>query len=437
MLYREPLVFFAARGDGSIMDGAIPLRERHIIVAVLALVLLASAVFAALRRDIRQGFDEVAQVSYVAEMQDKGPAAPLTALRMLDPESYAFTGEANYLNHPPLYYTALAAIGPKLEHHPGAVIWFRIANCLLAALGLALCLTISVPQGRLEFYAYAVPLVAMPVLVALAAAVNNDNAAFAGGALTLAALYRLLQERRRRWLSLALIGVVVAGWAKLTGLLLAGIAAAVVLAFLWRKKDLPRYGAALAICGFLVAALPYLLFILHYGSPAPETAAQYAMLQTGSKMFGWAQAPRLSFSAYAMSFLSDFLLRTLPVFQPGGPGAYAVFVIPAATAVLAVCGTVISLRRMVRGGEGALDVLVIACAAAVALTFAIHIGFSYRRHLATGWMLDAYPRYYLPLAPLVPLACISAARAITRARVRRAVLAALIAAPLIFTLAGI
>ena len=54
--------------------------------------------------------------------------------------------------------------------------------------------------------------------------------------------------------------------------------------------------------------------------------------------------------------------------------------------------------------------VVIAGTLALAATLAIHVGYSYSRHLATGWLLDAYPRYYRPLAGLSLAATIEASR---------------------------
>jgi len=50
------------------------------------------------------------------------------------------------------------------------------------------------------------------------------------------------------------------------------------------------------------------------------------------------------------------------------------------------------------------------------LTFVIHRVFSHPYHLAFGWVTSAYPRYYLPLAALVPLAGLSLFAAIKQPR---------------------
>ena len=83
---------------------------------------------------------------------------------------------------------------------------------------------------------------------------------------------------------------------------------------------------------------------------------------------------------------------------------YAMLALPVAALGCALAGVALSLRRLWRREDGALDVVVVAGAIAIGATFAIHVVYSYGRHLATGWLMDAYPRYYLPLAAIVPLA---------------------------------
>ena len=73
---------------------------------------------------------------------------------------------------------------------------------------------------------------------------------------------------------------------------------------------------------------------------------------------------------------------------------------------------------------------------ALAATFAIHVSYSYGRHLETGWLMDAYPRYYLPLAAIVPLAGLSLLAAINVPVWRTALLALLIGGPVLFRIFG-
>ena len=66
----------------------------------------------------------------------------------------------------------------------------------------------------------------------------------------------------------------------------------------------------------------------------------------------------------------------------------------------------------------------------------MHVTYSYGRYAATGWLMDAYPRYYLPLIAILPLACLSLLGAIEAPRWRNALLAFLIAGPVAFRIFG-
>ena len=89
---------------------------------------------------------------------------------------------------------------------------------------------------RHEFYAYAVPLACIPVLVPIAGAVNNDNLAFLGGAVAMLGAWQLVATGRGRWLARrARSALIAASWAKLTGLMLTGAMLGAVIAYLlWR-----------------------------------------------------------------------------------------------------------------------------------------------------------------------------------------------------------
>src|ERR1700737_3602381 len=90
----------------------------HVYVIVLFFFVVA-ATLSAVRKDVTRGFDEVAHTSYVAHLQRSGETWPaFENMRMLDPSSFRFTSELNYLNHPSPYYVLLARLGPNLEGHP-------------------------------------------------------------------------------------------------------------------------------------------------------------------------------------------------------------------------------------------------------------------------------------------------------------------------------
>ena len=409
------------------------------IVAVILLLFVLSAVFSAQRKDVTQGFDEVAHLSYVAQIQRNGDFWPrLETLRMLDPQTFHFTGEANYLNHPPFYYALMAALGPRIENNPGTVFIHRLLNIVIVAIGLAAAMTIGLFAGfdRQRLYAYCVPLACIPVLGPLAGAVNPDNAAFTGGAIATLAAWQLVSTQHTSWLLAALAGALIASWAKLTGLLLTGgLLAGIFVYLLWRGRFHHQWILPIGLTAILALA-PYAVFVAQYGSPTPDTPAQIALLETGARATGWADAARLSIPAYVLHFLSGFVAGWMPTLAPRNIMNYAALALPIGVLLCALAGFTISVRRLLRREETAIDIIVVAGILAIAATLACNILFSYGRHLSTGWMMDAYPRYYLPLAAVVPLAGLSLLSAVEHPRWRMGLIAFFIAGPLLFRLLG-
>jgi hypothetical protein len=416
-----------------------PATTNFFVAAVILGLFVLSAAFSAERKPISAGFDEEAHASYVAHIQHSGDAWPdLNAMRLLDPQSFQFTGAANYLNHPPPFYDLLAGLGPQLEGRPQALLAHRLIDIAIASLGFAALLGLGLAARfpRHEFYAFAVPLACIPVLVPIAGAINNDNLAFLGGAVATLGAWQLVATDRAGWLTVALLGLIAASWAKLTGLLLAGAMLSAVIAYLlWRRRL--GWSALMPIAlAFALAAAPYIIFAVQYGSPTPQTPAQIALLQDGARSAGWADLPRKSFAAYIVYFVIAFVADWMPALGERNVLQYSMLAIPVAALGCALAGIAVSLRRLWRRQETALDVVVIAGTVALVATFAIHVTYSYGRHVATGWMMDAYPRYYLPLAAIVPLAGLSLLAAIEAPRWRAALLAFLIAGPAIFRVFG-
>jgi hypothetical protein len=409
------------------------------ICAFILLLFIVAATLSAMRKDVTRGFDEVAHVSYIAQLQKTGEVWPhLNEMRMLDPLSFHFTGVRNYLNHPPFYYELLAHIGPNLEGHPQAIIVYRLLNVALAASGLAALLAIQfvVQLPRLAFYAYVVPLACIPVLAPIAGAVNNDNAAFAGGGIATLAAFKLLSTGTRARFIAALCGLVIAAWAKLTGLLLVGGMIGCVLAWLFWQQRLPyRWGLLFGLAAVL-ASVPYIVLFIQYGSPTPNTLGQIAMVKTGAHAVGWDSTIRMSPIAYVIHFVSVFVLEWMPSLESRSALNYAALSIPVVATLLAIVGLVISARRVMHGSAGPLDIVVVSGGLAFAATLAIHCAFGYERHIAYGWMLDAYPRYYLPLAAIIPFAGISLLSAIKSSRARAIFTGFLILGPIVFWLIG-
>jgi hypothetical protein len=416
-----------------------PATTNFFVAAVILGLFVLSAGLSAERKGISAGFDEVAHASYVAHIQHSGDAWPdLKSMRLLDPQSFQFTAAANYLNHPPPFYGLLAALGPRLEGQPQALLAHRLIDIAIASLGFAALLGLGIAARfpRHEFYAFAVPLACIPVLVPIAGAINNDNLAFLGGAVATLGAWQLVATDRAGWLAVALLGLIAASWAKLTGLLLIGAMLGAVIAYLlWRRRL--SWSALMPIAlAFALAAAPYIIYAVQYGSPTPQTPAQIALLEDGARTAGWADLPRKSFASYVVYFVIAFIADWMPALGERNVLQYSMLAIPVAALGCALMGIALSLRRLWRRQDTALDVVVVAGTVALVATFAIHVTYSYGRHLATGWLMDAYPRYYLPLAAIVPLAGLSLLADVKAPRWRAALLAFLIAGPAIFRVFG-
>lgn len=428
--------FDAPAGD---RESAASAKTNWRVYAVVLLLFIVAATLSATRKDVTRGFDEVAHASYIAHLQHTGETWPAFAdMRMLDPSSFRFTAEANYLDHPSPYYALLARLGPGLEGHPEAIVVHRLFNVALAAIGLAALMAIGLAANlpRLTLYAYIIPLACIPVLAPLAGAVNNDNAAFAGGAIATLAAFQLLATGSRAWLLSALGGVIVASWAKFTGLLLAGgLVAGVLLWLLWRGRLPSRWILPIAIAALLAGA-PYVALFAQYGSPTPRTPGEIAMIKAGAQAAGWDSAERMMPLAFAAHFVSEFVLEWMPTLKPRNALNYAALAIPIAAALCAFAGIAVAVRRIACGKEGPLDVVIAAGALAFAATFVIHGIFSYQLHTEFGWLTTAYPRYYLPLAAVIPLAGLASLGAIKQPSARAILLVFLIAGPVVFRLLG-
>src|ERR1700730_18189581 len=125
-------------------QSAVAAKANWLVCAFVLLLFVAAATLSAIRKDVTLGFDEVAHASYVAHLQHSGETWPaFEDMRMLDPSGFGFTSEANYLDHPSPYYLLLARIGPTLEGHPGAILFDRLFNVALVAIGLAALMAVG------------------------------------------------------------------------------------------------------------------------------------------------------------------------------------------------------------------------------------------------------------------------------------------------------
>ncbi|MGD0418863.1 MAG: hypothetical protein ABSA68_04685 [Xanthobacteraceae bacterium] len=157
------------------------------------------------------------------------------------------------------------------------------------------------------------PLVWIPILVQLGATVTNDDLAFFGGALATLGVWQLVATGRGLWLACALIGMVAAAWAKLTGLLLTAAMVGAALMYLQWRGRMRLSWMMVAGAVLVLAAAPYIIFVWQYGSPTPGMPAQIALLQDGARAAGWTDLPRKSFPLYLASFIVAFIADWMPV----------------------------------------------------------------------------------------------------------------------------
>jgi hypothetical protein len=206
----------------------------------------------------------------------------------------------------------------------------------------------------------------------------------------------------------------------------------VLLWLQWRGRLPSRWVGLIAIAALLAAA-PYVALFVQYGSPTPRTPGQIAMIKSGALAVGWDSAERMTPASYAAHFVSEFVLEWMPILKPRNALNYAALTIPIAAALCAFVGFLVAVQRIAYEKAGPLDIVVAAGMLAFAATFLLH---GYELHTEFGWQTTAYPRYYLPLAAIVPLAGLSLLDAIKPPSARAMLLVFLIAGPLVFRLLG-
>lgn len=390
----------------------VPGRSIRVVYGLLLLGYAALCTSFAILAPFPAGYDERAHYSYAVHLAGEPELSPsFDAMFLVDPDAHsAWTNDRNYLNHPPFYYGSVAlplralsgtaAVSPLL---------LRLANVAMSVAALALALQIGLradwpAPARLVF---GVMLATTPTLPLLGGIVTNDNLAWLGGALCCLGAYRLLSGGLSGGrLAMLAAGVALASLAKLTAAMLCGLFLIVVLVTLaardgWRTLADRRLILALVFCS--LALLPYLWLWSEYGSPAPYTKGQAAILeQRLAEIPAWREQ-RHDLLRYAGHFVLSLLMFWPPT-VPRAAIEIALLAVPLACLVLAVLGVVIASRPPRHRHRTPIEVLVLCGTIAVAVVMAVHLGFTFERHLETGWLKGVYPRYYFPLLPLLAAA---------------------------------
>jgi hypothetical protein len=380
------------------------------------LILLAYASLCALfalTAPFPAGFDEHAHFSYVAHIAERDDLAPSfddMVLIGLD-HGAAWTAQPNYLNHPSFYYVAIAWLADTFgASRPRSVTLLRLANAALSAAALALVLQIGLragwpPSARLAF---GVMVATVPTLPVLGGLVTNDNLAWFGGALCCLGAFSVLEEGPTRGALAKLVGgFVLASFAKLTAAMLAGgllIGTLVALSMRdgWRSLADRRVLLGLTFAAF--ALVPYVHFWAEYGSPAPYSAGQAATLEDRLAAIPEWRHQRYDLPRYAGHFFLSLLMFWSPLLPRTG-FEFMLLAGPLTCLALAAAGVLLAARSVGRGRVDPAELLVLCGVIAIGAVLAVHLGFTFARHLDTGWLKGVYPRYYFPLVAVVPAAC--------------------------------
>jgi hypothetical protein len=157
--------------------------------------------------------DELQHLSYIRWEEAHPSLFPrYEALRTLAPDLVHWDG-AGRLSHPSIYYLAMAVFDRAFH----SVVALRLANLALALAGATILLRAGfeaiADEGQRAVYFVLVVL--FPKTGLVAGMINNDNVA-----LVAVALGFLGMVRRQRWL--VALGLALAGWTKLTALLMLG-----------------------------------------------------------------------------------------------------------------------------------------------------------------------------------------------------------------------
>lgn len=354
-----------------------PLARPRAEVSALVLFIIfhfAGAFTIALIQPFPSVIDELQHLSYVQLMKEAPAIFPdYSTMLVLAEDMSGWTQTSNYLNHPPLYYLILA---PLLNVSGGDLYALRLANVGLSTAALSLAALgsrrlLPTSEARILFYAV---LFTLPKAAVLGGTINNDNLALLSGALLFIGLTRT--ERGGTWLAAALF---IAGWTKLTALVMVGTA---TLAWrLWpvlisRQLVFSRTDVFLGTAGFL-AALPYLHTACMTGGLLVVNDGQFYV------------PPDARLVLEPLQFLARFLRDLAAKWSAlegnvlGGAGA---------ALILILFGTAVTEKASLR-------LVLLPVTAALAVGFVAHVSFGWAFYQRLGDLTVAQTRYYNVIWP--------------------------------------
>jgi dolichyl-phosphate-mannose--protein O-mannosyl transferase len=376
--------------------------KRYIIAISLCFVLIAEAF--AFTIPFPNAFDEAAHISYSIHLIKNHSIMPNFNNF---PLYYGETAYSNHLRHPPLYYAIMKPF-IILFYPPSIynVLTLRFVNILLTYCGVLLTLLIGLRTNwnRLSLNIFALLVVTIPNLPAIAATINNDNLAIFGGCLSIFAMHNILtQEKVSQNSFLVFFGLSLASSAKFTAFLLIAsfLSTAFIYLLLTKKYHVFTHkNFKLGLCLFFLSLIPYCIFFLQFGSPVPGASRAFELGSLIGFDRGFTDI-RLSLPQYAIHFV-HMMAANWPVI--GRP--YHPILLPGICLfLLSGIGWVLSTRRFVLGSQTAIDAIIMCGGAAFLVTISIHFVHAYNVHTRTGALSGIHPRYYFPLLAVLPASC--------------------------------
>jgi hypothetical protein len=372
------------RSDPEVMRSG-PLTERGaqqakpgIVVWAVAAILLAMHLAIGLGTlrftAFPTGFDELQHLSVILAQREAPTIFPdHQSYRVISEDDFSqWTEKQNYLNHPSLYYLALA---PFAGGDESIVPRLRAVNLFLSIAALVIAMAAGMRLFRTDAQRIVFLLLAwaFPKGPTIGGMINNDNLASLAGAIV---VMGMAGGAPGAWLVAG--GLALAGWTKLTALISLGLAvAAWRLILVWSDGlRLVTFDHALLGVGALAGACPYLVNYARTGQLLYVSHDQWWIPGSPGIM---------EFGAYFFDFGAR-LAAKWPAIEGSLPFALPLLILVA----ILTLGTALSGRS---------QPIALAFLAALAGTFALHVAFGWQAYIEVGDLSVAQTRYYNAIWP--------------------------------------
>jgi len=362
-------------------------------VALILSIYLTITMFMSVSLPFPWQFDELQHLSMIRSEADHPTLFPeYERQHVLQEDTEHWSPTKNHINHPSLYYLALAPV----VRLGGGVLLIRFLNAGLSFLALVIavragCRILPNDPDRTVF---AVLAASFPKGAEIGGLINNDNLAALAGSLVFAGL---ASDALSVWMIAG--GLALAGWSKLTALIgLGALALAAYAGMIWTNRLRFSFGRLLPIlAGLTLGAIPYLWSLLESGHLLYVSRETYYTPPD--------HRPALTFMTFAAKFFG-----TLAVKWPAAEGSLPLWLaLPFFLFPFAVAG--FGMRHM-----GADKRIAEPYAIALIVLAAIHLAFGWHAFKDMGDLTIAQTRYYNVLWPGIALAGTVGIMALARTR---------------------